>query len=194
MGSLSLLQEIFPTQGSNPGLPHCRQILYQLSHKGSPRTLEWVAYHSPADLPNSEIELGSPALQVDTLPTELWGKWTKRVELMLNVPIIKKRREHMKILEGVCDLGICLWPWLWRCFHESLCIDWPKCSFDFFHKMLQKNLNKLFGQLNRLKLLKLYLIYMCSSLYVSYTSIKQNRKKEGLLSNMHTHTLMIRIP
>ena len=28
----------------NPGLPHCRQILYQLSHKGSPRILEWVAY------------------------------------------------------------------------------------------------------------------------------------------------------
>ena len=36
MGSLSLLQGIFPTQGSNPGLPHCRWILYQLSHKGSP--------------------------------------------------------------------------------------------------------------------------------------------------------------
>ena len=33
--SLSLLQGIFPTQGSNPGLPHCRLILYQLSHKGS---------------------------------------------------------------------------------------------------------------------------------------------------------------
>ena len=34
--SLSLLQGIFPTQGSNPGLLHCRWILYQLSHKGSP--------------------------------------------------------------------------------------------------------------------------------------------------------------
>ena len=44
VGSLSLLQGIFPTQGSNPGLPYCRQILYQLSHKGSPRVLEWVAY------------------------------------------------------------------------------------------------------------------------------------------------------
>jgi len=46
--SLSLLQGIFPTQGSNPGLPHCRphcrQILYQLSYKGSPRIPEWVAY------------------------------------------------------------------------------------------------------------------------------------------------------
>ena len=44
MGSLSLLQGIFPTQGSNPSLPHCRGILYQLSHKGSPRMLQWVAY------------------------------------------------------------------------------------------------------------------------------------------------------
>ena len=36
MGRLSLLQGIFPTQGSNPGLPHHRRILYQLSHKRSP--------------------------------------------------------------------------------------------------------------------------------------------------------------
>ena len=36
VGSLSLLQGIFPIYGSNPGLLHCRQILYQLSHKGSP--------------------------------------------------------------------------------------------------------------------------------------------------------------
>ena len=34
----------FPIQGSNPGVPHCRQILYQLSHQGSPRILEWVTY------------------------------------------------------------------------------------------------------------------------------------------------------
>ena len=39
----SLLQGIFPTQGLNSGLPHCRRILYQLSHQESPRTLEWVA-------------------------------------------------------------------------------------------------------------------------------------------------------
>ena len=44
VGSLSHLQGIFPTQGSNPGLPHCRWILYQLSHKGSPRILEWIPY------------------------------------------------------------------------------------------------------------------------------------------------------
>ena len=35
---------IFPTQGSNQGLLHCMWILYQPSHKGSPRILEWVSY------------------------------------------------------------------------------------------------------------------------------------------------------
>ena len=36
VGGHSLLQGIFPTQGSNPGLPHFRQILYHLSHQGNP--------------------------------------------------------------------------------------------------------------------------------------------------------------
>ena len=44
VGSLSLLQGIFSTQGSNPGLLHCRRILYQLCHKESPRILEWAAF------------------------------------------------------------------------------------------------------------------------------------------------------
>ena len=39
VGSLSLLQRIFPTQESNWGLLHCRQILYQLSFQGSP---DWI--------------------------------------------------------------------------------------------------------------------------------------------------------
>ena len=39
VGSRSLLQGIFPTQGSNPGLPHCRQILYQLRFQGSPNLI-----------------------------------------------------------------------------------------------------------------------------------------------------------
>ena len=56
VGSLSLLQGFFPMQGSNPGLPPCGQILYQLSHKGSPRILEWVAYpfSSRASLPRDQ--------------------------------------------------------------------------------------------------------------------------------------------
>ena len=39
VGCHALLQGIFPTQGLNPGLPHCRQILYCLSHQGSPKDI-----------------------------------------------------------------------------------------------------------------------------------------------------------
>ena len=56
-------------QGSNAGLLHCRQILYQLSHKGSTRIQECIL--SPLDLPNPGTESGSPALHADSLPTEL---------------------------------------------------------------------------------------------------------------------------
>ena len=41
--SLFLLQGLFPTQGLNPGLLYCKQILYQLSYQGNPRILKWVA-------------------------------------------------------------------------------------------------------------------------------------------------------
>ena len=39
MGCHFFLQKIFPTQGSNLGLPYCRQTLYHLSHQGSPSSL-----------------------------------------------------------------------------------------------------------------------------------------------------------
>ena len=44
VGSFSLLWRIFPTQGSNPGLPLCGRILYQLSHKGSPKQKQTHRY------------------------------------------------------------------------------------------------------------------------------------------------------
>ena len=50
VSSLLVLQGISPTQGLNSGLLDCRQILYQLSHKGSPRILQWVAYPFPSGL------------------------------------------------------------------------------------------------------------------------------------------------
>ena len=45
MGCHALLTGALPNLGIEPGLPHCRWILYQLSHKGTPTILEWVAYH-----------------------------------------------------------------------------------------------------------------------------------------------------
>ena len=73
MGSLSLLQGIFPPQGSNPGLPYCRQILYQLSHKGSPRTLEWVAYPFSRGLSRPRNWTG-----VSCIAGRFFTNWAKR--------------------------------------------------------------------------------------------------------------------
>ena len=64
-GSLSLLQGIFPTQESNPGLLHCRWILYQLSYREA---------LSPEDLPSPGIKPRSLTLQVDSLLAEPQGK------------------------------------------------------------------------------------------------------------------------
>ena len=62
VGSLSLLQGIFPTQGSNPGLQHCRRILYQLSHKSSntayiilPHSLLFAIPPAPHNGPSKQI-------------------------------------------------------------------------------------------------------------------------------------------
>ena len=44
VGCHALLQGIFLTQGSNPGLLNCRWLLYHLGPQGSPRILEWIAY------------------------------------------------------------------------------------------------------------------------------------------------------
>ena len=74
VGSLSLLQGIFPTQGLNPGLPHCRRTLYQMSHKESPRILEWVAFLFSRGSSHPGIEPRSPSLQADSLPVEPQGK------------------------------------------------------------------------------------------------------------------------
>ena len=59
VGSHFPLQGIFPTQGLNPGVPHCKQILYQLSHQGSPRILEWVAcpFSSRSSRPRNQTGL-----------------------------------------------------------------------------------------------------------------------------------------
>ena len=57
VGSLSFLWEIFLNQGSNPGLLHCGQILYQLSHQGSPRRVGSLSFLQSI-FPNQELNQG----------------------------------------------------------------------------------------------------------------------------------------
>ena len=94
---------IFPTQGSNPGLPHCRRILCQLSHKGSPKILKCVVYHFSGDLPNPGIEPGSLELQVNSLTTELSGK--EGLMLKLNCQYFWHLMQRANSLEKTLTLG-----------------------------------------------------------------------------------------
>ena len=76
LGSLSLLQGIFPTQGSNRGLLHCRQILYQLSQQGSqffrPEYWSGCPFPSPRSSQSRDRTQVS-ALQADSLSAQPQG-------------------------------------------------------------------------------------------------------------------------
>ena len=103
VGSLSLLQRIFPTQGSNPGLPHRGRILYQLSHKGSPRILQCILslLRRRSREAYSGIEDGSPALQADSLSTEPPGKLIPYLIFLPKILgqnlIVKRQTDKLKL-------------------------------------------------------------------------------------------------
>ena len=61
------------TQGSNPGLLHCRRILCKLSHKGRARILEWVAYPFPR---------GSSQTRVSCIAGRFFTNWAIRETLL----------------------------------------------------------------------------------------------------------------
>ena len=102
VGSCSLLQGIFLTQGSNPGLPHCRQIIWQLSHKGSPRVLEWVAYpfSSGSSQPRNQTRVSCIAGRFFT--NELSGKTKIQKRLLINDNNNKKNRLVFSSVAQLC--------------------------------------------------------------------------------------------
>ena len=81
----ALFQGFFSTQGSNPGLLHCRWILYYLNYHESLRILDWVAYPFSKGSSWPRNWTGVPALKADSLPSELSGKPHKCVYYMQNV-------------------------------------------------------------------------------------------------------------
>ena len=128
VGSLSFLQGIFPTQGSNSGLPHCRRILYLLSHQSSPKKAEhqridvfklwcwrsflrvpWTARRSNQSIPK-EI---NPELEGSMLKLKLqfFGHLIQRadsLEKTLMLGKIESRRKRgqrrMRCLDSITDL------------------------------------------------------------------------------------------
>ena len=111
--SLSLTQGIFPTQGSNPGLLHCRQILYQLSHKGS---LEVFHYKTaPGDTKGEAA--GSWVLLAVTLselgPGESWAPETTGAERSCESAGARTREKNSFLLQ--CLSGALYWQSLVSC-------------------------------------------------------------------------------
>ena len=94
-GGHSLLQGIFPTQGLNPGLPHCWQILYQLTHKGSPRILEWVAYPFSRGCSRPRNWTG-----VSCIAGRFFTNWATRESLAVNTDKSPLRKQQDS--EGLC--------------------------------------------------------------------------------------------
>ena len=94
VGCHALLEGIFPTRGSSPGLPHCRQILYQLNHQGSPRTLTWVAYSFSRGIswPRNQTRVSCIAGKFFTaeLPGKSWSRVGKVSEGRRGESIIYK--------------------------------------------------------------------------------------------------------
>ena len=100
VGSLSLLQRIFPTQGLNPGLPHCKWILYQLSHKGSPWM--WELDYKESWVPKN------------------WCFWTVVLEKTLQSPL------DYKEIQPVHPKGNKSWVFIGRTDAEAeILILWP---------------------------------------------------------------------
>ena len=108
VGSLSLLQGIFLTQGSNTGLPHCSWILYQLSHKGNPRILEWVAY------PFSSRSLWPRNwTRVSCIASRFFTNWAIReVKYVLHVYYILHALYHTRPIYLFRGKGMVLVEWL----------------------------------------------------------------------------------
>ena len=76
LGSHSLLQGTFPTQGSNPSLLHCRQILYHLSHQGSPNPKSYSIQMHHLEFSPSSTVYPWPFWPFSTIfPEKFFGAW-----------------------------------------------------------------------------------------------------------------------
>ena len=96
VGMCSLLQLIFPTQGLNPGLLHCGRVLYQLSHQGSPRILEWVAY--PFSSGSSQCRNWT---EVSCIAGGFFTNWAIReapILITINLTCIRCHQKHFNLV------------------------------------------------------------------------------------------------
>ena len=116
VGSLSLLQGVFPTQGPKPGVPIAGGFFTSWATRKAQECWSGQPFPSPANLPDLGIKLRSPALQVDSLPTELSGNttfhsiflwtynyWKKKLSIKRNIRMRKILEMQTMIFPYSCS-------------------------------------------------------------------------------------------
>ena len=110
VGCYVLLQGIFPAQESNLSLPHCRQILYHLSHQESPRILEWVAYPFSRGSARSTLESNQGLLDCRWIFYQLSYQrspkhtiWWKYAQILCNVKTVYIETFKSSTVYKVCE-------------------------------------------------------------------------------------------
>ena len=83
-----LLQEIFPSHGLNPGLPHCRQTLYSLSHQGSPKrkTVQQNRKYKHYWMKRHSVQFSSVQFSHSVVPNSLRPHESQQVRLPCSSP------------------------------------------------------------------------------------------------------------
>ena len=138
-GSLFLLQGIFPTQGSNPGVPHCRWILYQLSHKGTQvqpvnKSLILSSNNPTVTLPGILSSTWN-LIKSSKAPGSCQGGWSGASELSHTSSSASQweteRSQRSRV--GTSDNGTL------RIFHHSFFREGNKCLVLFHHYITYNN-------------------------------------------------------
>ena len=101
VGSHSLLQGIVPTQGSNPGLLHCRRILYQLSHQGNPVGLKLSKFLVNFKQNMSQIYISNPFLNMMVLL--IWMRDCKQRFQLIDLTFINNAFKIVILRSGYCS-------------------------------------------------------------------------------------------
>ena len=124
VGCRFLLQGIFPTQGLNPGLPHCRQTLHPLSHKGSPTV--------DVPLPNKN----PTASQISRIRPKEW--------LESSHPFFASALQYMSraMVTKICDQTWTSWPLLCVGWIVKVALTWQCCCKIFKFKSKGVHLSK----------------------------------------------------
>ena len=104
----SFLHGIFPTQGSNPDLPNCKQILYCLSYQGGPKILEWVTYpfSSGSSRPRNWTRISCICRWI--LDQLIYEKGRRAITIELSEP----RNKTIQIFLSVSCKYNCVWTYI----------------------------------------------------------------------------------